>query len=297
MSTAPTEPPPPRRVSHISHSARETLERCAKSYFLKYMTRAPRQPAVWLAGGSAVHEVTESYDLWTMAPVAPRGREKPFDLSALWDASFNGQLEEIRAKEPNENAWKRAGSEDIEVWRRMGPGLVQAYIDWRERSPWEVWTTPDGEPAIELDVSGRLPGCPVEVKAYLDRVFEDKAFGRLWIVDLKSGKTAPKNDSQFKTYAALLRAKYKDLPEIWGTPFLNRRHTVGKTYDLVDATPKAVGAVYGDAWAQIQRGHFPADGIKNHGCFICDVSAACAAVSGPLAHLYDPDSSDYPLPF
>lgn len=79
--------------------------------------------------------------------------------------------------------WRRTSADGVAEWWKLGPQLVQSYIDWRERSPWEIWTTPEGEPAIELDVSGVLPGCPVEIKAYLDRVFFDPVFKKLWIVD------------------------------------------------------------------------------------------------------------------
>lgn len=278
---------PPKAPGHLSHSSRETLERCAKSYFLSRMTDAPKRPAVWLAGGSAVHEATEKYDRMKAG-----GTEKAFYLTAVWEAYFEKHLREARAQEPNENVWKRSSAEPIEVWDQMGPGLVQAYIDWRERSPWKIWTTPAGEPGIELDLSGRLPGCPVEIKAYADRVFKDPLFGGLWILDLKSGKKPPKTPSQFETYSALFKAKYGVAADN-GVVFMNRCGTVGKIYDLSGATPEAVGAVYGAAWEQVQehlKTGFPAD---TSDCFLCDVSASCAAKGGPLAHLYDPDHPGY----
>lgn len=285
-------PEPPK---HISHSARETLERCAKSYFLGRIAGAPKRPALWSAGGSAVHETTEFYDLWTLTEPGPRGAEKGFCASDIWNQQFEAQLDKIRAKEPNENTWRRSQSEDIETWRRMGLGFVQSYIDWRERSPWEIWTTPGGEPAIELDVSGKLPGCPVEIKAYLDRVFWDPVFKKLWIVDLKTSKRPPKTPDQFRTYGALLEVKYRKRPD-HGVPFMNRRATLGKPYDLANVTPKAVGKVYGDAWQQVQSGVFPANGFPS-ACFICDVQAACVKQNGPLAAQYDPDHPDYQPPF
>lgn len=282
-------PEPPK---HISHSARETLERCAKSYFLSRIAGAPKRPALWLAGGSAVHEMTEWYDLMAVNGKADIATSA---LDRTWEIFFNKHLEKIRETEPNENAWRRSQSEDTERWRVMGLQFVSAYIDWRERSPWEIWTTPDGEPAIELDVSGRLPGCPVEIKAYLDRVFYDPVFKKHWIVDLKTSKRPPKNPAQFQTYAALMQVKYGITPEC-GVPFMNRLATVGKPFDLAEVTPKSVGAVYGDAWKQIQSGVFPANGYDS-ACYICDVSAACHVKNGPLAHLYDPDSPGFQPPY
>jgi putative RecB family exonuclease len=280
--------------THTSFSAKETLERCARSYFLKYYAKAPKRPALWSVGGSAVHETTEHYDL--MSIVGNEDVSKG-NISRIWETYFEAQLEKAFEKEPNENKWGRSPSEPIEVWRRQGLQFVQSYIDWRERSPWQIWTTPEGEPAIELDISGRLPGCPVEIKAYLDRVFYDPVFKKLWIVDLKSGKRPPKSPEQFGTYRALVKAKY-DVDVVDGAPFMNRRASLGKPYDLTEYTPEAVGEVYGKAWEQVQEyartGSWPA---STGDCFICDVQASCAAVSGPLAPQYDPASPGYPAPF
>jgi putative RecB family exonuclease len=287
-----TSPPELRLPDHISHSSREALERCAKQYFLTRVAKAPQMPALWLAGGSAVHEATENYDLLAFA-----GMLEDFQAEEVWNAFFDSQLAEAREREENENLWRQAATEPIEVWRRMGLRFVQAYVDWRERSPWEIWTTPDGFPAIELEVSGKLPGCDVEIKAYLDRVFWDPVLKRLVIVDLKTSKRPPKTPAQFETYAALLKAKY-DVQADLGAAFMNRRGTLGAPFDLSGVTPQAVGAVYGEAWRQIQgymaAGNFPAD---TSDCFLCDVKAACHAQNGPLAHLYDPASPGYPIPF
>jgi putative RecB family exonuclease len=238
-------------------------------------------------GGSAVHETTEIYDLWTIASDGNSAYPAK-TLRQIWDFQFNAQLGKAFEKEPNENKWGRSQSEPIEVWRSQGLQFVQSYIDWRERSPWEIWTTPEGEPAIELDISGRLPGCPVEIKAYLDRVFYDPVFNKHWIVDLKSGKRPPKSPEQFGTYRALTKVKYGiDISD--GAPFMNRRGGLGKPYDLSEYTPEAVGAAYGKAWEQVQEyartGSWPAN---TGDCFICDVQASCAAVGGPLAPQYDP---------
>ncbi|MFG3509690.1 PD-(D/E)XK nuclease family protein [Streptomyces sp. NPDC047821] len=287
MSEPPQSGKPPE---HLSHSSRETLERCAKSWFLKYIARAPQQPAVWSVGGSAVHETTEHYDLMSMA-----GNADAFQLGFTWERLFDGQLAKLSEKEPEQSRWRRSRTDDVEAWRRMGPGLVQSYIDWRESARWEIWTTPDGEPAIELDISGRLPGCPVEIKGILDRIFWDPMFKKLWILDLKTGKRAPSNADQFGVYRALAKEKYGvEIND--GAAFMNRKGTLGKPYDLSAYTPEFVGAAFGEAWEQIQRSEFPATGIQNRGCFICEVSAACYAKGGPLAAYYDPDSPGFQPP-
>lgn len=278
-----TDPP-----DHISHSARETLLRCAKAYFLSRIAKAPARPALWLAGGSAVHSVTEEWDRSRLEP------DIGFDVERTWEHHFERELAEIRRREPNENKWRWSKTEPIPVWRDMGLQFVKAYIDWRERSDWQIWTTPDGQPAIELDVSGFLPGCEVEIKAYLDRVFYDPLFDRLVVLDLKSGKRPVKSPDQFATYSALLEVKY-DVHATLGVPFMNRTGGPGAPFDLSVFTPESVGAIYGEAWEQIQAGDFPANGFPGE-CFICDVSAACHVQNGPLAKRYDPDHPEY-VPF
>lgn len=294
MPEIPEGRPYLRSPEHLSHSSRETLLRCAKSWFLKYMTPAPRQPALWLAGGSAVHEVTEKFDVESVI----LNGNKPMDwqeatVRRAWDVHFNAHLDKLRKAEPNEYNWRSSSSEPIERWNVIGPQFVQNYIDWRKRSPYEIWTTPDGVPAIELDISGYLPGCPVEIKAYLDRVFWDPVFEQLIIVDLKTSKRPPKSPDQFATYAALLAAKYDVAPTL-GAAFMNRKGTLSAPWPLLGHTPEVVGEVFGEAWEQIQKGDFTAS--PGDACFICDVTAACAVKNGPLAQRYDPAHPDYETP-
>lgn len=273
---------------HLSHSSRETLERCAKSWWLKYRTPAPRQPALWSAGGSAVHEATETYDR-----LAIHEDLRAFDLEKVWNIAFEAQLDKLRKTDPNEFNWKRAPSEPIEAWRIQGLGFVKNYIEWRKRSPYTIWTTPDGVPAIELDVSGFLPGCPVEIKGYVDRIFHDPVFDQLLDVDIKTGKRPPKTAWQFGTYNALMKVKYGVDTDL-GVPFMNRRATLGRPHVLAEYTPEVVGEAFGKAWARIEAGEFPAS--PGDPCWICDMSASCAAKNGPLASRYDPDHKDYEHP-
>lgn len=274
--------------SHLSHSSRELLLRCAKSWFLKYMTPAPRSVSLWTAIGSAVHEATEAYDRASV-----KAPNVYMDVDKAWRRHFGAQLDELRRKEPDQYKWRFSPSEPLEVWSTLGPQLVQSWIDWRKRSPYTVWITPDGEPAIELDVSGHLPGCPVEIKGYVDIVMHDPVFGRLVIIDKKTSKRPPAEVAQFATYAALLQAKYGVRPPL-GVAFMNRRGTLATPFDLGGVTPEAVGAVFGEAWEQIKAGDFPA--TPGNACFLCDVSSSCHAKNGPFSHLYDPDDPAREVP-
>lgn len=278
---------PLEQITHLSHSSRETLTRCAKSWQLKYLSDAPRRPALWSAGGSAVHETTELWD---------RGEVSDKEVPSAWADCFEAQLQKLYAADANEWNWNRSPSEPIEVWRTQGLAFVQSYLDWRKRSPYAIWETPGGQPAVELDVSGVLPGCEPEIKGYVDRIFHDPVFDQLIIVDLKTGKRAPSGPEQFAVYGALVQVKYEVAPRL-GAAFLNRKGTLGKPYELSEHTPEAVGEVFAEVWEEIQAGRFPANGFPDK-CFPCDVIASCAIKGGPLAHLHDPDHpSNEKIPF
>lgn len=280
-------------LKHLSHSSRELLLRCAKSWMLKYLTPAPRSASLWTAIGSAVHEATETWDRVALEIGDPDWTAS--QTNSIWEASFGMQLDELRKREPDQTKWRFSPTEPLEVWSTLGPQLVQSWIDWRKRSPYKVWITPDGVPAIELDVSGMLPGCPVEIKGYVDVVFDDPVFDQLIIVDKKTSKKPPATPDQFAVYAALFEVKYGKRPKL-GAAFMNRRGTLAKPYELAEFTPEAVGAVFGEAWEQIQAGDFTA--TPGRACFLCDVSSSCAAVGGPLADRYDPASpSNEKIPF
>lgn len=278
---------------HLSHSARDTLTRCPRSYFLRYFTEAPRRPAVWSVGGSAVHEATEHWDLAYVAT----GEDPGWTRDTVWEAwtdAFDKFYNEAVETEPNETKWGQGGAENSGAWREMGVDFVQHYIDWRLRSPWEIAVMPDDEPAIELDVSGMLPGCPVEIKGYIDRVMWDPVFEQHVIPDIKSGKKPPATGEQFETYKALLEVKYGIKARI-GVHFLNRRATTGRAFDLSEITPEGVGAEFGEAWTRMRehrtKRSWPA---TKDGCWICDQQASCYEIGGPLAAQFDTAHPQHP---
>ncbi|RKN35979.1 hypothetical protein D7294_30580 [Streptomyces hoynatensis] len=284
---------------------------CGKSYQLGRVQGFQGPPAWWSIGGNAVHATMESWDHNQLIEaeagtlghmVATWGEARTLgNTVATWgpETGFSSALEaEIRkAKkvQPDQSKWrvKRRSSEGETWWRANGPAMVQSYIDWRLRSPsWEIWITPDGEPAIELDVSGYLPGCDAEIKAYLDRVFEDKTFGGLIIVDAKSGSSLAKED-QLGTYRALLMQKYGVAADRGAT--FRTRTTDKKAAGLYahPATlekwsPEYTGALFGQMDRARKAGIFIPK-LDSHCDFFCDARSACYAVGGPEAAKWDPD--------
>lgn len=283
--------PTPKNITHISYSGRNTYQECGKQYELNYVMGAPRHGAVWFVGGSAVHRATE---LWDLAQV----RGERLDLPNTWNVAFNEELDRAKATDPNIAGWRKAGvkadnpaGEDLQYWFSvLGPQLVKSYIDWRRRSHWEIWVTPDGEPAIELDIGGTLPGMDgVQFKGFIDRVFYDNILGQHHIVDLKTGSRKPESALQLGVYGAAVTNRY-DLRVPWGSAFMNRRGHLSEPWDLSMYTPDYVGHHFGRIYAAIQAGVFVPK-LGRH-CGMCDVSASCYANLGPLAQGYDPDHPD-----
>lgn len=286
-----TPGPKGRTITHISYSGRNTYEQCPKQYDLNYVMGAPRHGAVWFVGGSAVHRATE---LWDLAQV----RGETIDLPEAWRVAFNEELDRAKATDPDLPNWRKAGvkaanpqGEDLVHWFSvLGPQLVKAYIAWRQRTAWEIWITPDGEPAIELDIGGTFPGMDgVTFKGFIDRVFYDRTLDQLHVVDLKTGTRKPENGLQMGVYAAGVTNRY-GVPVPFGSAFMNRRGHLTEAWDLAMYTPEYVGRHFGMIYQAIKAELFVPK-LGRH-CGLCDVAAACYANLGPQAAAYDRDHPD-----
>lgn len=267
---------------HISYSARDQLERCAKAYYLSRLAKAPSRPALWLAGGRAVHETTEAWD-----------RDPKINLRDTWEEKWAEAIADLRKSDADESRWRQT-RQGVNEWRRDGLTYCEAWTTWRKSSPWRVVIL-GGEPAIELDVSGKLPGCEVEIKAYLDRLMYDATAKTYYIVDLKTGTRKPTSAAQFGTYAALIKEKF-GITVQWGAAFMNRKADIATPmFDLTKYTPEYVGLTYGRAWDQVKAGSFNAH--QGEACFLCDVQESCYINGGHLSERFDPDDPRNRPPF
>lgn len=114
--------------------------------------------------------------------------------SELWDAQLQSELEDIRSGEYKPDQYYTSGrkskdypnKEDPDWWADKGPGFVRSWTNWRDASGLDIWTTPDGEPAIEIAVTAKRG--ELEVLSVIDRVMVDQN-DRLYVLDLKSGST------------------------------------------------------------------------------------------------------------
>lgn len=289
----------PKKMEHVSYSTFYSWFECPKKVQLAKIQKAPAVPAWWFAGGSAVHAATEEYDLWTLMDPLTR---PTFKLVDEFERAFDAEVMDIESRHPDRTTWRAAGKKDdpetYAKWMKLGPVLVGNYIRWRMASPdYVLWETPDGKPAVELEVSWpgfvspepyRLP-----VKAYLDRVFKDTSNGDLVIVDIKTGTRKPDSPLQFGTYNAGLKLTY-DVSARWGMAFMNRDGKLSTPFDMATYTPEYVSKQYSRMSMAVRYDIFPPH--VHGGCFRCDVATSCYAYGGDLSNLYDPDDPRYDGP-
>lgn len=283
-------------ATHASYSSITSWMRCGEQYRLTKVKRAKEHPSWWLAGGSAVHEATEVYDL------AEPADQATFDEVAVFDEVFAPRVESIEASmtgrwegmEPKA-AGRANNKQDAAWWAEHGPPMVRAWIDWQQETgwrpalvTWEHWGAPT--PAVEMDVSvDSFAG--YQMRAYLDRVMQHPD-GTLAIVDIKTGSRKPDSPMQLGFYRVLLRMKYGlDVP--LGGYFMNRKGEI-ELQRLDKYDDEFVGRfVKGFMKAREMGLYLPNVGMA---CGTCGVAYACWAVGGADADAYAPEGEEEPPP-
>lgn len=264
---------------HLSYSTLTSWE-CRKAYQLGKIVEAPAKPAVYFAGGTAVHKALEDYD---------RGDR----VMGSWESYFYPEVS--RMMEDNRGIYW-----DVKKWLTGGPiGSPETPDDWMTVGPtcienWMTFTRKTfnvNKLSIELDVTGTLPGCPVPIKGFIDRTGEYELHGDM-IIDIKSGKTKPKSPLQLGVYRALMMQKYGEAPSL-GAYFMAREgRIIGKPVDLTEYTPETVGAMFGDVYAQMVEAEKNDDYAYNRQftCQWCTQQDNCLNYSGQTkqAKKYDP---------
>ena len=134
--------------------------------------------------------------------------------------------------------WRTAGrktkalpnGEDKDWWAEEGLNMVRRYREWREANPnINIWHTPQGEPAIELQVIVRLEDGTM-VKGYIDRIYQDFTSGELLIGDLKTGSKTPA-PIQLAVYAMAVEQTF-GIRIKYGAYWMAREGTLSTPIDL-----------------------------------------------------------------
>jgi hypothetical protein len=153
----------------------------------------------------------------------------------LWDKAWAKESEGIdltNARIGGRSTKANPNKEDISFWQSSGPMWVEQYIAWRKANTnWKIWTTPDGRPAIELELIPVVAGVPI--KMVIDRVFEVN--GQLVIVDLKTSQNTPSSTLQLGFYKLGLEQTF-GIEIKWGNYYMSRGSNTVEMVDLSEYT-------------------------------------------------------------
>lgn len=260
---------------HLSYSSLNGYRFCGEQFFLQRVLRKEQRPGLAGLGGNAVHVATEIFDL------EPEVYETPAEIFVkCWDDevakrkldSPSFSLEEYIVTGKASAAY--GGKRGIEWWMDNGPQMVQRWIDWRENG-WQIWTTPEGSPAVETQINIILPG-DTPVLMFLDRIMVTPA-GQLVVVDIKTGARMPDVAEQLGLYAVGIEQTWgREFRPEWGYYWDANKGTHSDPKPLGMYTADYFGRVYDQAVAGIEAGSFLAKPQNN--CFSwCGLSHLCSA--------------------
>lgn len=263
----------------LSWSQIETLQSCGEKYRLSRVLRAPRTPAWWFIGGSLVHEMTEYVDRSRLEDGHLLSDE---EIRAVTLARLACLIAESDEEEPDRSRWGAAGSvkepQGETWWAETAPRLVVSWRDWLETSGLEIWVTPNGLPAVELDMSAALEG-GVVFRAIADRVLIDR--NSHLVVDIKTGKNKPVTPFQLASQAVMIEATHS-LRVDYGAFWMAREGQLTPPMDLRPAKERVLDLVTG-ARRVIDQGIFLP--VVGPGCRPCGVRRWCSIMGGDPAPL------------
>lgn len=210
----------------------------------------------------------------------------------LWDEVLQSELDHERSGDYQPEEFYVSGRKSKEWpekenpfwWQAKGPGFVKAWVLWRDNCGLDIWTTPDGEPAIELEVRAKRDD--VEILCYIDRVMVDPE-GRLYIVDLKTGSQTPPWPQQLAFNNLGLIHTFGYRAQFGGFWSPRKGGIVGG----FDGAEWADLRIYDEEWLWDQA--TMAKAIRDQELFVahpnnlctsaCGVRAYCKAMAGPLS--------------
>lgn len=224
-----------RSVSQLQEYMDE-LGGCPYKFFLNRVVKAWNRPAAWLPQGSAVHTAAE---FWERS-----GRTATRDeVEEAYRQAYRAETAALMVDTPNLNywspSWRYVGWEDITRRAFKGFGQLHNYLDYYIKHPEEVlWTTPDGQKALELKF--RITLDKVRVQGYIDQVVGN---GTFVVRDLKTGKS-PGGTLQLKVYAVALDKEF-GLEVKEGDYFLLDKKKPTSKYDLTQMSDEQVIDLFG----------------------------------------------------
>lgn len=265
---------------HLSYSSLSTYRECPRAYYLSRVKQAWPVPAWYFIVGSTVHDMIQE-KLRTGLDLPP----------AQLEERFMELVREAMQTEPDTGKWLYGGSDTEPVIEERALKLAQ---DCYENAVTflqdvDVWH-------VEYDASGYLPGCSMEIKAFIDLIGEHKKHGPL-IADWKTGKNKPKDNLQLETYHKLYCLKVEKVQPMKGMyVMLNPAASKARPVDFLH-TPESLGKMYGEVEAQINKR--VARPNPRFMCKFCDQLPNCTTKSGKTQRsvYYDTPEKDEWMPF
>lgn len=259
---------PLRSVSQLNQYVR-----CPQAYKLGRIDKVWSRPAAWLPQGTAFHTVAETHEKRNA-----EGNPLPLEEALeLFKAEYAAGINELTEETPNFDWWFWSGpfngERDTERRYKIGLEQVEKFYAWRADTGQEIWVTPDGKPAIELEFAIELDG--IIVRGFIDAVVV--VDGELRVRDYKTGNS-PGDDFQLGVYALAIETLYPGCKVPTGDYFMaGKRGMPPKTtaaYDLSRWTRDEISARFHEVEARIQAGDFEPDPEPSK-CSFCDVNYSC----------------------
>lgn len=247
---------------------------CPQAYKLSRIDLVWSRPAAWLPQGTAFHAVAEACE---------KNPGMTLDEAhELFGEEYSKAIAELAAETPNFDYWFWSGpySGERDIERRYDIGLEQVtkFFEWREQEGQEIWVTPDGTPAIELEFAIELDG--IIVRGFIDAVVVDTD-GSLRVRDYKTGNS-PGDDFQLGVYALAIEEMYGIRPangDYYMAGKKGKQPSTAASYDLSRWTKAEVSARFHEVENLIQAGMFDPDPEPSK-CKFCDVSFSCPVYTG-----------------
>jgi CRISPR/Cas system-associated exonuclease Cas4 (RecB family) len=140
---------------------------------------------------------------------------------------MNTEIAEAEKVEPDHTRWAVGGrgKEDEAWWQVQAVEMVKRWRKWQweDDNSLEIWTLPNGSPAIEVALNLTFGEQPV--KLAIDRISQDRNTGELIVVDIKAGSREPAFGYQLPLYAEAVERMF-GVDCRWGAYWMARKGTL-----------------------------------------------------------------------
>lgn len=253
-------------VKHRSVSQYNSYTRCSYSYYLQRIKKVWQRPASWLSQGLGVHVAMEKWEL------SERTLTRD-ELVEIYREEFTRSINEQAETTPNFDYWFGSGpySGPVDIERRWGIGEQQllSLIDYSLAHPEEkIWTTPEGDRAIENKFEVELGG--VNVLGFIDQIVDTPK--GLTVRDIKTG-AKPGDIFQLATYAEAMHIMHGETPT-GGDYLMGKTGKPTRRIEITERDREEVHEKFAALEENIQAERFEPNPSKQT-CTMCSVRLSC----------------------